>query len=98
MYIGLRMLSKTGDSGAVSRYHMAYRRRRCCSLWRSRFIFWGAENYQRFLELPEYFGCKAVISPIPVRRRLPVSFWHAPSMSEVLNLGHSGMPAEGYRF
>jgi len=24
--------------------------------------FWGAENYQRFLEeLPEYFGCKAVM-------------------------------------
>ena len=24
--------------------------------------FWGVENYQRFLEeLPEYFGCKAVL-------------------------------------
>ena len=54
--------------------------------------FWGTENYRRFLEeYPEYFGCKAVLSPASNQRML-IGFFLARSIYdnlEILKLGVS---------
>ncbi len=52
--------------------------------------FWGNDNYRRFLEeFPEYFGCKAVLTPNPDKELL-VGFFLARSIYdnlEILKLG-----------
>jgi len=48
--------------------------------------YWGAENYQRFLEeLPEYFGCKAVMASDPESETL-AGFFLARSIYENLEI------------
>jgi [ribosomal protein S18]-alanine N-acetyltransferase len=48
--------------------------------------FWGLDNYRRFLEeLPEYFGCKAVMISDAGRKKL-VGFFLARSIYENLEI------------
>ncbi len=63
--------------------------------------FWGDENYQRFLEeLPEYFGCKAVMLADSGKERL-IGFFLARSIYENLEILKLGviprLPAAGNR-
>lgn len=51
-----------------------------------RLAFWGKENYRRFLEeYPEYFGCKAVLTP-DSGGELLVGFFLARSLYENLEI------------
>ncbi len=61
--------------------------------------FWGVENYQRFLEeLPEYFGCKAVMLADSGKETF-VGFFLARSVYEDLEIlkawRDSRLPAAG---
>jgi len=59
--------------------------------------FWGEENYRRFLnELPEYFGCKAVVLPDAGAKSL-IGFFLARSIYESLEILKLGIFPEWQR-
>jgi ribosomal-protein-alanine N-acetyltransferase len=59
--------------------------------------YWGEENYRRFLgELPEYFGCKAMVVLNRNQRKL-VGFYLARSIYESLEILKLGVFPEWQR-
>ena len=47
--------------------------------------YWGTEHYKRFLQQPEYFGCKAIAAIEPYESRM-VGFFFARAVLENLEL------------